>query len=568
MPTPPYQSTIKFTDVTTAFGLSINPPSRSLGGSFRFVPGTYTPSTPVIPTGPIASISLSYHLGGKSSVSGGWIAAMNFGNGGRGLMVATDDTYIYVAGQITGTATAWNAAGTASISAVATTGSGVALVQYNTSGTPLWITVIDGAGTDLVGYISCRGDGIYVSGRAGTTWPTAKNASNPSIGKTITGTVNTIGWFIAKYNSSGDALYMIGTTAGASQNAHVFEIDYDGAVFAAGRSGGSGQILNAYGPGGSSVVSANAPTFTPNFVLCWIARWDTNGTPQWIRFDRTNNAGGYGTGVATGIYNFYPAAVVVSGCGGSVTPIAYDGAGNVLILSTKAAQAATTTCVSLTQDFGGAEWMTVIYNTYINDTVGSACVASYPGYFGKPYLEDSPYYVCGTSVSGVAPIAYSAGTTTGVTAVPVPTLRGAWLAKFSWDGQVLWIATIDGPGDNYATAVNVDSDNFIYVNVTVTDQNTVNAYNAGSTTSFVTSVTSGGSGTVIVKYDTNGTAINTCISYNFNTGGRLVNNLIVTGGNRYKTGSIAGGTFNWQVITPEGITIDSTNQQVGILAKF
>lgn len=519
---------------------------------------------PLIGGTPGSICTIGAAFSGTSAVVAPWISAMNFGSGGRGLMVTTDDTFIYVAGQINnGTATAWDAAGTSSISATVTTSFGIVLVKYNTSGTPLWITVIDGAGNDLVGYISGRGDGIYVSGRAGTTWPTAKNAANPSIGKTITGTVNTIGWWIAKYNSIGEALYMIGTTSAVSQNAHVFDIDPDGYVFAAGRSGGSGQILNAYGPGGSSVVSANAPTFTPNFALCWIARWAPDGTPEWIRFDRTNNIGGYGTGVATGIYQYYPAAVVVSGCGNSVQPIAYDGAGNIMIYSTQAAQAATTTCVSLTQDYGGVEWVTVIYNTYINDTIGSASVASYPG-----YLADSPYYVCGTSVSGVAPIAYSAGTTTGVTAVPVPTLRGAWLAKFSTNGQVLWIATIDGPGDNYATAVNVDSDNYIHVNVTVTNQETVNAYNAGSTTSFVTSATSQGSGTAIVKYNTNGTAINTCISYNFNTGGRIVNNLIVTGGKRYKTGSTAGGVDDWQVITPEGITINSANQQAGILASF
>jgi hypothetical protein len=488
---------------------------------------------------------------------------MNFGNSGRGLMVTTDGTNIYVAGQISGTATAWNSAGTSSISATATTGTGVALVKYNTSGTPLWITVIDGAGTDVVGYISCKGPDIYVSGRAGTTWPTAKNASNPSIGKTITGTTGTIGWFLAKYNSSGDALYMLGVTAGATLNVHVFEISVDGLVFAAGRSGGSNQILNAYGPGGGSVVSSNAPTFTPNFVLCWIASWDSTGTPQWVRFDRTNNAGGFGTGVACGTYSSYSSAVVVSGCGGSVAPIAYDTGNFPVITCSQVAQAATTTCVSLTEDYGAPAWITVITNTYINDTVGSASVASYPG-----YQNDSPYYVCGTSVSGVAPIAYSAGTTTGVTAVPTPTGRGAWLAKFSSVGQVLWIATIDGTGDNYATAVNVDFNNYIYVNVTTAADSTINAYNAGSTTSFITSPAPGGTGTVIVKYNTNGTAVNTSIAYNFNAGGRLVNNLIVSGGKSYRTGSIAGGLFNWQVITPTGSVIESTNQQYGILAKF
>jgi hypothetical protein len=522
---------------------------------------------PLIGGTPGSICIIGAYFSGQSAGPTEWIAAMNFGNGGRGLMVTTDGTSFYVAGQIsTGQVPiAWDAAGTYLIQGPAAVSSAAVLVKYNAAGTPLWITTIDGAGVDQIGYVTSRFGSIYVSGRAGTTWPTAKNAANPSIGKTITGTVGTIGWWIAKYDPNGEALHMIGITGGSggAQNASVFDIGDDYCIVAAGRSSGSGQTINAYGPGGSSVVSANAPTFSPNFALCWVARWDSDGVPQWVRFNRTNSVGGFGTGVAIGTYNNYPAAVVVSGCGNSVSPTAYDAAGILYQTSQQPALATNTTCVSLTEDFGGIDWITVITNTYINDTIGSASVASYPG-----NLNQSPYYVCGTSVSGIAPTAYSAGTNTGVTAVPVPSGRGAWLAKFSHDGQVLWIATIDGIGDNYATAVNVDLNNFIYVNVTVTDQNTVNAYNAGSTTSFVTCAASQGSGTAVIKYDTNGTAIDTCISYNFNIGLRLVNNLIVNSGKRYKTGSTNGGTFDWEFKTPEGSTVTSTNQQVGILVSF
>ncbi len=71
MPTPAVNSTIKFSDVTTEFILSVNPPPRAIGADFRFAGGTYTPASPAIPTGPTATIRLSGDLGGRTKVSAG-----------------------------------------------------------------------------------------------------------------------------------------------------------------------------------------------------------------------------------------------------------------------------------------------------------------------------------------------------------------------------------------------------------------------------------------------------------------------------------------------------------------
>lgn len=71
MPTPASGSTIKYTDVTTEFTLTVNPPSRAIGADFRFAGGTYTPASPAIPTGSTATINLSGDLGGRTKVSAG-----------------------------------------------------------------------------------------------------------------------------------------------------------------------------------------------------------------------------------------------------------------------------------------------------------------------------------------------------------------------------------------------------------------------------------------------------------------------------------------------------------------
>lgn len=70
MTTPATPNAITFTNVCTVFTLSINPPARGLSADFRFAGGTYTPSTPAIPTG-TNPISLSAHLGGKSKAASG-----------------------------------------------------------------------------------------------------------------------------------------------------------------------------------------------------------------------------------------------------------------------------------------------------------------------------------------------------------------------------------------------------------------------------------------------------------------------------------------------------------------
>ena len=69
MPTPAVGSTIKYSDVTTEFTLSVNPPPRAIGADFRFAGGTYTPASPAIPTGATATISLSGDLGRRTKVS-------------------------------------------------------------------------------------------------------------------------------------------------------------------------------------------------------------------------------------------------------------------------------------------------------------------------------------------------------------------------------------------------------------------------------------------------------------------------------------------------------------------
>lgn len=572
MPTPAFGSQIRFSDVTTEFGLTVNPPSRGLGADFRFAAGTYYPITPVIPTGATATIKLSSDLGGRTYVFNNgiptWIATMNFGVGNQGVICCLDTSEnIYVGGALTvATATAYNA-GTATgtnSTYVATTLGGVAIAKYNSSGVVQWVTEIDGAGNDQFGSVVFTNN-LYACGRAGTTWPTAWDAGSSVSGQTMnTSTVPTatIGFYVAKYNSSGIAQFMVGygNSGGVGTNAHTLAIDPSENVYISARAGGPVQTAWAFGPGGTTNINYPTPS-TSTTVNCIVIKWNSAGTPQWIAFIKTTLSTGYGTGVAWN--NAASQVGVTANSGGSVQAVAYDANQNPQttgITCTKAS-GTSSTLVAAYNAAGVAQWITLVDNTLTNDI--KAC-----GYLSSDSAGN--WYVCGTSASGLAPVAYSAGTTTGTTAALTPLLTGAWLVKFNSSGAVQWIAMIDSTSSvsNYGMSVYVDMVDNIYVTVnTTTAGATVNAYNAGSSTIALTSLTPTGTSSVVVKYNTSGTVQNMMISYDGTTFTYFVGNNQRINNKLYSTFTGTAGT--WTAYgTDNTSNVVSANTGTGILVKY
>lgn len=574
MPTPAVGSTIKYSDVTTEFTLSVNPPPRAIGADFRFAGGTYTPASPAIPTGATATISLSGDLGRRTKVSATnaglptWIATMNFGVSAQGIACCLDSSEnIYVGGALTiTTATAYNAGTTTGTNStyVATTLGGIGLAKYNSSGIVQWVTEIDGAGNDQFGFCTFTNN-LYVGGRAGTTWPTAWNAGSSTVGQTMsTGAVSaTIGYYIAKYNSSGIAQYMIGY--GCSNGTGVFsstiETDPSENIYCVGRTGGPGQSAWAFGPGGGTNINYPTPASSTG-INCIVIKWNASGTPLWIAMMRTNGAG-YGTGVAWN--NAASQLGVTANSGGSLQAIAYDANQNPTttgITCTKASSASSTS-VAAYNTSGTALWITVIDGTITTDV--KAC-----GFLSSDSAGN--WYVCGTSASGVAPTAYSAGTTTGTTAALTPLLSGAYLVKFNSSGAVQWIAMVDSTAsvNNYGMSVHVDQSNNIYFTTFCNSGNqTVNAYNAGSSTIALTSRVPNACPWTVWKYNSSGIVQNVIVAYNgANYNNELGNNKTLNN-KLYSTFTGTGGAIVWTVYGADNTTnISSANTGTGVLVKF
>lgn len=576
MPTPAVGTTITFTNVTTEFGLSINPPSRAIGADFRFAGGTYTPASPVIPTGAGTTISLSGDLGGRTKVSAGnsglptWIATTNFGQGQQGFVCCLDSSEnIYVGGGLTiTTATAYNAGTTTGTNStyVATTLGGIGLAKYNSSGIVQWVTEIDGAGNDQFGFVTFTNN-LYVGGRAGTTWPTAWNAGSSTVGQTMsTGAVSaTIGYYIAKYNSSGIAQYMIGygCSNGTGVFASTIETDSSENIYCVGRVGGPGQSAWAFGPGGGTNINYPTPG-TSTGISCIVIKWNASGTPLWMAMMRTSG-NGYGTGVAWN--NAASQLGVTANAGGAVQAIAYNANQNPtttgITCSVSSQAGTTTTAVAAYNTSGTALWCTVIFNTLTTDI--KSC-----GYLTSD--SSGNWYVCGTSGSGVAPIAYSAGTSSGTVAAITPLLSGAFLVKFNSSGAVQWIAMVDSTSsvNNYGMSVQVDQSNNIYFTTFCNTANrTVDAYNAGSSTIALTSRVPNACPWTVWKYNSSGIVQNVIVGYNGANYNNFLGNNKTLNGKLYSTFTGNAGAIRWTVYGADNATnITSANTGTGALVKF
>jgi len=573
MPTPAVNSTIKFSDVTTEFILSVNPPPRALGADFRFAGGTYTPASPAIPTGATATIRLSADLGGRTRIESNlglptWIATMNFGVGQQGVVCCLDSSEnIYVGGAlVTTTATAYNAGTTTGTNStyVATTLGGVGLAKYNSSGIVQWVTEVDGAGNDQFGFVTFTNN-LYVGGRAGTSWPTAYNAGSSTVGQTMstTGIAVTIGYYIAKYNSSGIAQFMIGygNSSGTGSFSSTIVTDSSENIYCAGRTGGPGQSAWAFGPGGTTNINYPTPASSTG-INCIVIKWNSAGTPQWIAMIRSNGAG-YGTGVAWN--NAASQLGVTANSGGSIQAIAYNANQNPPTTGITCTRASSTssTLVTAYNTGGTVLWTTIVDGTLTTDA--KSC-----GFLDSD--SSGNWYVCGTSASGIAPTAYSAGTSTGTTSAKTPLLSGAWLAKFNSSGDVQWIAMVDSTAsvNNYGMSVHVDTNNDVYFTTFCnTGQSTVNAYNAGSNTIALTSRVPSGCPWTVWKYNSSGIVQNVIVGWNGANYNSLVGNNKTMNSKLYSTFTGTAGIINWTVYGANNTTnVVSANPAAGALVKF
>jgi hypothetical protein len=463
-----------------------------------------------------SAVSGSFTTSSAGGVSGNpeWTVTTNMGlfGGTYGNRCAADNVagsnFVYLLGACTTTQfSAWNTSASQFNSTyVATTLGAAGLIKYSNTGSVSWLTTIDGAGNDLAGAgIDQTTNFVYISGRAGTTFPKAYNAGSATVGvTTTTSSSGTTGYFIVKYNKSGVAQWMVGAgnSGGGGTNASGMCVDPSDNVYGGWRRGGTGgTVCYQYYAASAGVFQTGTTGNISTSLAGAIGKWNSAGTPLWNAAISANVAAGQVNSICWDNTN---SKLYCSGAAGGLSVIRAFNAvsSNTVAISIASAnvnsvQLPLTTASSFVAAYntsGTALWISVINNVQAAFQ-GGAFVATGGG----------SLYVLGSTASGGAPTAYNAGTTTGTTAAKTPTLIGAFLAKYNTLGVVQWITVIDGAGDNLAGGLAVYNSN-VYIQVIVPSGTGLVAYNAGSSSVGITvqAMTTGGNGTALIKYYSNG----------------------------------------------------------------
>ena len=162
------------------------------------------------------------------------------------------------------------------------------IVKYNTDGTPQWARRIGGSSNDVGLDISADSTGnIYVTGRfSGTSSVFAADGTTSSFSLTTSGFDDA---FIVKYNTDGTPQWArriggTGTDIGES-----ISTDSSGNVYVTGNFSGTASVFAADG------TTATFTSTTSGGTDVFIVKYNTDGTPQWVRkIGATGNDEGYG----------------------------------------------------------------------------------------------------------------------------------------------------------------------------------------------------------------------------------------------------------------------------------
>jgi hypothetical protein len=191
---------------------------------------------------------------------------------------------IYITGTYNGILNVYNKDG--SITNTSLTNSGIAdifIAKYDSNGNGIWVTQIAGNGNDLpVNLLLDSINNIYISGYYGSTL-TLYN-SNSSSFKTLTNAEGGSDMFIAKYNSSGNGLWVT-YIAGSGSNQQVnLLLDSTNNVYI---SGYYGSQLTLYNSTDTTFKTLTNDGGNDTFI----ATYDSSGNGIWANriADTSNN---------------------------------------------------------------------------------------------------------------------------------------------------------------------------------------------------------------------------------------------------------------------------------------
>jgi hypothetical protein len=413
-----------------------------------------------------------------------WVARVASTAADIGYSIATDSSgNVYVAGQGGAIATAFSSNGVAFGTTIANSGGNDAfIVKYNTNGIVQWVARI-GSGNADIGYgIATDSSGnVYVTGQGGSgIVVTAFSSNGAGFGTTLPSSGGTDA-FIVKYNTSGFVQWVARVASTAVDIGYGIASDSSGNVYVIGQ-GGSGAIVTAFNSNGNAFGTT---LINAGGTDAFIVKYNTNGFVQWIA-RVASTAADIGYGIATDSSgNVY--VTCQTSIFGEITIFNSD-------TNTFAVTKATTGIIKYNTN-GFAQWFQSISGT------SSATLN-----IGIAVDTNNNAYITGASASGQATQIHGGGNSGLFRVLSSAGAVEAFVMKQTSNGNVQWLAQINGAGNDTGFAIAADSSGNVYVTGRGAESGTilVTAFNSDGTAFGTTIANTGSDDAFIVKYNTNG----------------------------------------------------------------
>jgi uncharacterized delta-60 repeat protein len=347
------------------------------------------------------------------------------------------------------------------------------VVKYNSAGTPLWARKIGGTGTETNYGVASDSDGnIIVAGYFTSSTCIIYNTDGTTTFATFTIAGGTDA-FVVKYNSSGEPQWARQIAGTANEFLYSLATDSDGNIVVVGVY--QSNLVSIFGSSASFATLANPTANTNN--TC-IVKYNSSGTPQWVRrIEGTSN------GVNAIAINSTGNIVVAGYFSSSTLTIS----GSSSSLSLNRIGGGTDAFITQYNSSGEPQWARQIAGTG-SDQVNSVSTDSNGNIVVIGNYQSNPVSIFGSSASFA-------------TLANANTLNDTFVVKYNSSGTPQWARRIGGIGREYGASVVTDSTG----NIIVTgyyNSTELTIYGTNETPEFT--LTNADDDTFIVKYNSSG----------------------------------------------------------------
>ncbi len=398
------------------------------------------------------------------------------------------------------------------------------VLKYDVNGTPLSYIRTSGNSDTLVrGMTISTARNLYLTGYfSGMTYTSsdAFTALAPSL--TLSG-LGGYDAFIAKYNSAGKVLWVNRIVGTSDDVGYGIATDTENAVYIAGTF--SSVPINVYASNTTSVLYSMPNTVAGTHIF--IAKYDANGTAQWIR----KIGGSGGNSVDYNSLRFVGNALYLSGYYNSSVLTVYNA------LGTYAAR------IADIQNTGSTNGFLLKYLT--DGTLSAMYKMSGTGTIRvrSSDLQNENLYLVGSYTTNPTAIATSNVPVAPVSFLPtttIATLGGTDMivVKCNSSGTVQWVRKIAGLSNEIPYSIVTDTTGNVFVTGLVASA-TVLVFDADNVTEVFSLSNVGNTDGIVVKYDTNGVPLWAALLVT--TGGDVAYSIVSDSlGNTYVSGVYAG----------------------------